>query len=81
MKLNTCFWFRTANKEKGNWKKKKKEERPLELIQHLFQVSTETESANTSSTNFYNAYSVLVSEYLELIHCLNELNFAYVTAL
>lgn len=26
--------------------------------------------------NFYNVYLLITSEYLELIHCLNELNFA-----
>lgn len=81
MKLNACFWSRTANKEKANCQKK--EDRPLDLIQRSFQVSMETESAKSSNSdiNFYNAYLLFISEYLELIHCLDELNFAYVTAL
>lgn len=81
MKLNACFWSRTTNKENGNCQKK--EDRSLYLIQHLFQVSTETECTKTSSsdTKFYNAYLLFLSDYLEPIHCLNELNFAYVTAL
>lgn len=72
MKLNACFWSRTAKEERNC---QKKEDRPLDLIQHFFQVSMETESAKTgsSNTNFYSVYLLFISEYLELIHCLNEL--------
>lgn len=75
MKLNVCFWSRTA-KEKRNCQKK--EDRPLDLIQHFPGEYGDRERQDQQQQhNFCNVYLLFISEYWELIHRLNELNIAY----